>query len=441
MPGLVEAMDRLRTGRLTAAELLEECISRIESTEAAVHAMVTMTLPEATKQAEQADRQRKAGDPRPLLGVPVVVKDLIDVAGLPTTAGSRVLADNVADVSAPVWRLLEDAGVVLVGKANTHEFAYGGTTEPTRNPSDPTRMVGGSSGGPAAALAAGFCLGAVGTDTAGSVRIPANLCGVAALKPTRGLVSTAGVIPLSESLDCVGPMARNVADLDPLLRAMTSVDLGSAGRGRPSRVGVLPGTGPTAPAVREAVEAAVRAFEGLGATACPVTLPGWADAVFWNFSVMGYEAHRIHQRWSDRRDLYTDYVRERLDEAAAVTTGEYHAALASGERLAAGLDELLRDVDVLVVPGVPFAAPPAYDERVQVDGEWIDRDLGLCLNTAFANLTGHPALAVPAGLDGGLPVGVQLVGRRDSDLDLIATGALLQDALPPGMPDRLRSSR
>jgi aspartyl-tRNA(Asn)/glutamyl-tRNA(Gln) amidotransferase subunit A len=432
--GLLATAADLEAGRTSAVELVEECLRRAAELEPEIHALVTSTADLARAQAVRADRRRKAGESGRVLGMPVVVKDLIDVAGVPTTAGSRVLAGNVPQTHAPVWALLEAAGAVLVGKANTHEFAYGGTTEPTRNPSDLSRIVGGSSGGPAAALAAGYCMGAVGTDTAGSVRIPANLCGVAALKPTRGLVESTGVVPLSQTLDAVGPMARNVADLDPLLQVMGRLD------GRPVepppllRVGVLPPSGSIDPSVAQAVDAAIVAFGELGASVRPAVLEGFETSVFDNFAVMGREAHLIHQAWADKRDLYTPYVRDRLTEAARVTREQYEVAVAAGVRLGEAIDCLLEDVDVLLVPGVPFPASPAYDEQVLIDGTWEDRDTGLCRNTAFANLTGHPTLAVPAGLDGILPVGVQLVGRRGSDLELIAHGSRLQELLPPGLP-------
>jgi aspartyl-tRNA(Asn)/glutamyl-tRNA(Gln) amidotransferase subunit A len=431
---LLAAAAELAAGRTSARELVEDCLHRVAAFEPEIRAMVTLTVDLAREQAAEADRRRAAGESGSLLGVPLVVKDLIDVAGVPTTAGSRVLAENVADAHAPVWALLERAGAVLVGKANTHEFAYGGTTEPTRNPCDASRIVGGSSGGPAAALAAGYCLGAVGTDTAGSVRIPANLCGIAALKPTRGLVDGTGVVPLSHSLDVVGPMARNVADLDPLLRVMADLGDRPVRYQPPTRVGVLPPSGSIDAAAAQAVDAAVVALEKLGARVEPVALEGFADSVFDNFTIMGHEAHVIHRAWADKRDLYTPYVRDRLADAAAVTQQQYDLAVAAGVRLGRDLDRLLDRVDLLLVPGVPFPASPAYDERVLIDGNWEDRDTGLCRNTAFANLTGHPSLAIPAGLDGVLPVGVQLVGRRDSDLGLIARGAMLQELLPPGLP-------
>lgn len=434
---LGSAREALDNGLLSAVELLDGVLRVIEANEPTVHAMVTTTIGLARDQALDADERLAAGERTPVLGIPVVLKDLLDVAGVPTTAGSRVLADNIPWTSSTVWSRLEKAGAVLVGKANTHEFAYGGTTEPTLNPSDPTRIVGGSSGGPAAALAAGYCLGAIGSDTAGSIRIPANLCGVPALKPTRGLVPSDGMIPLSQTLDVVGPMARCVADLDPLLRVMAGMSH-DASFAMPTTVGVLGATGSEALSVTESVVATAAALQGLGVKVIEVNLPGFADSVFDNFTVIGFEATRIHEQWADRRDLYTPYVRDRLADAAEVTREQYDAALAAAGRLAVELDRVLQEVDVLLLAGVPFPAPPAYDERVLVAGEWEDRDTGLCRNTAFANLTGHPVLALPAGLDGALPVGVQLVGRRGSDLGLIGLGARVETLLPPGLPPHLR---
>jgi aspartyl-tRNA(Asn)/glutamyl-tRNA(Gln) amidotransferase subunit A len=424
---------------LSATDLLAGVLAAVAEHDAEVRSMVTITTDLAFDQAAKADARLAAGERTPMLGIPVVLKDLIDVAGVATTAGSRVLAGNVPRKSSTVWSRLEAAGAVLVGKANTHEFAYGGTTEPTRNPADSTRIVGGSSGGPAAALAAGFCFGAVGSDTAGSIRIPANLCGVAGLKPSRGLVPADGVVPLSPSLDVVGPMARRVGDLGPLLRVLAALSGAGPGvRARTLRVGILRGTGAMSDAEAKALAAAEDAFARLGASLTDVELPGFTDAVLANFAVIGREATDVHRRWADRRDLYTDYVRERLAAAALVSDEDHTNALRAGGRLGSAVDVLLRRCDVLLLPGVPFAAPPAYDEQVLVAGEWEDRDTALCRNTAFANLTGHPALAVPAGLEGVLPVGVQLVGRIGSDLELVAVGSQLEEELPPALPAHLR---
>lgn len=430
---LCDARHALDTGLLSAVELLDRMVELVATHEPRVKALTTPTLELAREQAARADARLAAGERSPVLGIPVVVKDLIDVAAVPTTAGSRVLAGNVPTASASVWRRLEEAGAVLVGKANTHEFAYGGTTAPTRNPADTTRMVGGSSGGSAAALAAGFALGALGTDTAGSVRIPANLCGVAALKPTRGLVRGDGVVPLSGTLDVVGPMARSVADLDPLLRVIANLTDVPPPAPQARTVGVVQLPGPQAASVTRAVESARTALASLGTDVIDVEVPGLAASLSDNFTIMGYEAYRIHEQWADKHELYTPYVRERLTAAADIGEAEYLAALTAAARLRDELDRVLETVDVLLLPGVPFPAPPAYEEQVLVEGQWEDRDTGLCRNMGFANLTGHPALAVPADLEDGLPVGVQLVGSHGADLTLIAVGRTLESLLPAGL--------
>lgn len=431
---------RRRRRPLSPLDVTEEFLARLAAHDGAVQAMVTVTADRARAQARRAVQRLEAGDPSPLLGVPVVMKDLIDISGVPTTAGSAVLRENVPTKHAAVWSRLERAGAVLLGKANTHEFAYGGTTEPTKNPWHLGRLVGGSSGGPGAALAAAMCTAAVGTDTAGSIRIPASLCGVFGLKPSAGLVSATGVIPLAPSLDGVGPMGHRPADLGLMLAAMSRrpglADELVAERRRIRRVvgrhrlrvGVLTNTGAMATSVRAAHQQAARLL-GEHGSAEDVTLAGFEMSVMHNFVILGVEAVQVHRQWSAQRHLYTPYVRERLQEAEATRAVDYVDAIAAGRALATHLDELLGDLDVLVVPGLPFAAPPLGVTRVQVGDEMDDRDAGMCRNTAFANLTGHPVLSVPAGFDDGLPVGVQLVGRRGGDAALLAVGEVLAESL------------
>lgn len=432
---------RRRRDRVSPVEVVDELLDVIAAREPEIAAITTVTADLARRQARRAAARIAAGDPGPLVGVPVVVKDLIDVKGVRTTAGSRVLADNVATRDAAVWARLRRAGAVLLGKANTHEFAYGGLTEPTRNPWNTGHMVGGSSGGSAAALAAGYCAAALGTDTAGSVRIPANLCGVAGLKPTNGTVSGTGVIPLAPTLDVVGPLGRRPLDLALVLGAISAHDASAEtwarlrtgtrralGAGR-ARVGLLTGTGPISPAVAAGLRRAAAALEDLGAVVDEIEIAGFGDALEANFVVLGVEAVSVHERWTDRRDRYTDYVRERLDEAATTPAVTYLAAGRTAQRLRAAVDAALADRDALLAPGIPFAAPPVGAETVRIGDDVEGRDLAMCRTTAFANLTGHPALALPAGFDDGLPVGVQLVGRRSSDVGLCVLGEELAQAL------------
>lgn len=437
--GLATAYRR-RRGRLRPEEVTEFFLSRIAELDGPVAAMVTVTARDARRQARHAAKRIADGDPSPMLGVPIVLKDLIDVRGVPTMAGSEVLRSNVPNRSATVWNRLHGAGAVLLGKANTHEFAYGGTTEPTRNPWNTDHMVGGSSGGPGAALAAGLCAGAVGTDTAGSVRIPANLCGVTGLKPTAGAVSTSGVIPLSPSLDVVGPMAHHPADVGVLFSAMCrdrrfeqqmKIARASTRQKRSAkslRVGVLRTTGALTPGALDAFEAAVEAISSFGPIS-DVSIENFQSSVYTDFTILGVEAVDVHRKWSAQRHLYSPYVRERLQQAADTRAVDYVAALTAAARLQTSVDRLTSDYDVLVLPGVPFPAPRCGVTEVDVAGQFEDRDTAMCRNTAFTNITGHPTLALPIGFENEMPVGMQLVAQRGGDATLLALGAALFDHL------------
>lgn len=424
---------------LSPVEVAEYFLERIDRIDGDVRSMVTVTPELAMRQAAVAARRIAQGDPNPMLGVPVVVKDLIDVKGVRTTAGSAVLRDNVATSSSAVWNRLARAGAVLLGKANTHEFAYGGTTEPTVNPWGSGHLVGGSSGGPAAALAAGLTPLAVGSDTAGSIRIPANLCGVFGLKPTRGAVSASGVIPLAPSLDVVGPMGHHPRDLAMAMSVMSARHVATdplaanaamrrRTKARRVRFGILADPGRMTPGAAAAFDRAAAIASTFG-TAADVHFDEFADAVWTNFTILGVEAVFVHQRWESQRSMYTPYVRERLEQAALTLAIDHvratRTALAYRERI----DQLLERCDALIVPGIPFPAPALGITSVDVGGVVEDRDTSMCRNTAFANLTGHPVLALPVGFEDGLPVGVQLVGRRGGDTDLLALGELFAEEL------------
>lgn len=414
-------------------------LERIDRLDADVHSMVTVSTDLAMRQAKSAARRIADGDPNPMLGIPMVLKDLIDVRGVLTTAGSAVLRDNVATTSSGVWTRLSRAGAVLLGKANTHEFAYGGTTEPTVNPWALDHLVGGSSGGPAAALAAGLTPLAIGTDTAGSIRIPANLCGVVGLKPTSGIVSAKGVIPLAPSLDVIGPMGHHPRDLAIAMGVLASRrrvgDPAAAQRSietrassRQLRFGFLHDPGRMSDGASAAY---TRAIELLSQLAVPkeVEFADFAESVISNFTILGVEAVLVHRQWEDDLSLYTPYVRERLAMAAHTRAVDYERARRRAGEYRTHVDRLLEQCDVIVVPGVPYGAPSIGATTVDVGGVDEDRDTSMCRNTGFANLTGHPALALPVGFEAGLPVGVQLVGRRGGDMELLALGGLLADEL------------
>ena len=418
---------------LSPLEVTEFFLDRIERFDGELQSMVTVTADLARRQAVAAAERIAQGDPNPLLGIPVVLKDLIDVEGVRTTAGSEVLRDNVATASSAVWSHLESAGAVLLGKSNTHEFAYGGTTEPTVNPWDLGRLVGGSSGGPGAALGAGLVPVAVGSDTAGSIRIPANLCGVYGFKPTNGTTSAKGVIPLAPSLDSIGPMGHSPGDLALIMgmidngrfaRRMSEVSESMRDRAAAQqlRIAQVDNPGALTPGAAQAYEHAVSLAATIGEVST-VHFDGYEDSVMANFTVLGVEAVIYHEQFEAKRDLYSPYVRERLEQAAATNAVDYEKARRTGVQLTERVDQILESVDVVVLPGVPYAAPPLGATTVDIAGTIEDRDTSLCRNTGFANLTGHPVLAMPIDLDNGLPVEVQLVAKRGHDAELLAIGA------------------
>ncbi len=428
-----------RGRRLSPVEATETLLTRVDALDQTVESFVTVTADRALRAARRAEAAVAGGNDRgPLLGVPVVLKDLIDTAGVATTASSRVLAGRVPSVDATVWRRLRRAGMVLLGKVHTHEFAYGSATPPTRNPWNLAKLPGGSSGGSAAALAAAFSPAAVGTDTAGSIRIPSGLCGVVGLKPTSGLVSKAGVIPLSTTLDHVGPMARSPRDSGLLLEAMAGYDRQDPSsrrrRGRPAapavdpsitgwKVGFITNTGPMTPGVEAGTQAVLAALAEAGAKVDEVTIEDYDQAVDHDFTIIAVEAAHYHRPLLEaHRDLYTESVRSRIEDGFTITGTAYLDALEAMRRYRRRFDDALSDHDVLVAPGMPCPAPDAGADQVKIGGRREQTDRAMCRNTAVSNLTGLPALALPAGFEDGLPVGVQVIGPAFAESAVLAAG-------------------
>ena len=453
--GVLEAAAALRAGTVSAVELLAAAEARIAARNGgvptfdgapdAVNAWVRLYPELAAEQARAADARRaRDGDDAPLLcGVPYGLKDLYAVAGLPLTASSRVLEDApLPERDSTVYARLRDAGMVLVGHTHTHEFAAGGTADQVGNPWAVERSAGGSSGGSGAALAAGMVPAAIGTDTAGSVRIPAALSGVSAIKPTRGRIPIDGIIPLGASLDHPGPMARDVAGAAAVLAAMA---------GRPAApVAPRPGPRPLA-GLRVAVTdrpnrytieddvldghaAARAACAALGAEvvelpAGPTPSPG-DEAI-----IMFHDVWEHHQTLADRADRYRESIRRFVDRGRTYHDPEAYAG--AQERRLAFTAEWARwfdthGVQAVLEPTVVATAPvrgPGYDP-VALGGEGDP----LILLTALWNFTGFPAVALPAGLGSrtGLPVGVSLVGPPDTEVALAAVAVELQAGpLPP----------
>jgi len=443
-----QAGQLLRAGQLSAVELLESVLRRLEATEPRLKAYVAVLADEARAAAKAADDALRAGnDLGPLHGIPVGVKDIFDVAGVPTRCGSRARENAApAERDATSVARLRAAGAVIVGKTTTQEFAAGVVSPPARNPWDPERIPGGSSGGSASAVAAGSALAALGSDTGGSVRIPASLCGVAGLKPTFGSVDIRGVFPLAWSLDTVGPLARTVEDAALFYDAI-------ADAGRPSatteleeglrglRIGV-----PRPhfferiqPGVAAAVEEGIRCLRELGAEIIEAPWPEAGAARAASFVINRVEAVPIHlEGLRTAPDLFGEELRLRLEANALAPVEPYLRALQARTYIKGSVAKLFRELrlDALVTPATPGTAVPADDLNVEYpDGSREPVGLAYTRLTMPFNLTGQPALSVPCGLDErGLPVGLQIAGRPGGEARVCRIGVAFERAMMPVRP-------
>ncbi|WP_407571967.1 amidase [Deinococcus altitudinis] len=420
-----------RSGRLSPVELTRLCLERIEALDPVLNAFITVTAQRALQQAAQAERELLSGHDRgPLHGVPIALKDLIDTAGIRTTCASRILKDHVPERSAAVVRRLETAGAVSLGKANCSEFAMGvahADYRQSNNPWDPARTSGASSGGSAAAVAAGLCFAAVGTDTGGSIRIPASYCGLAGLKPTYGLVELEGVFPLSWSLDHAGPLARSSTDAALLLEGMTGKSFGQRVDLRGMKFGVIQRGGlGVEPEVAAVFESACDALRSAGATVTELEIPALEQADAALFSVLLPEAAAIHARWIGvRGDDYAPMTRQQIEMGFAIPAVTHVRAQQFRRHLTGRFLNALDTLDALISPTVAWVSP-AEDPVFTGDEGAVEGN-----RTVPHNLTGLPALSVNAGFgEGGLPVGVQIVTRPHSDAFCLGIGAALEAALP-----------
>ena len=410
----------LRAGRVTSVELVEESLNAVEKHDADLHAVVHLMGESALADAARLDAEAATGRWRgPLHGIPVTVKDVIDVAGVPTRAGSaafeRVPTEDAASVA-----LLRAAGAVILAKVSTHEFALGVTTPQSRNPHDPSRIPGGSSGGSAIAVVTGMGLASLGTDTRASIRVPAALSGVVGFKPTYGTVPTAGVVPLSWTMDHVAPIAATVGDAALMLNALRPTRPIGAVDGR-VRIGVPESTFEGAePGVAAAVRAAI---EGLGSVVISVERPSSADLEDANAAgliVSRCEAAAFHRALGADRSKYWDEVADQLDAAESVTAVDYLDAQRMRAELTEAMLRVFEDCDVLAMPTAPVVAPPVDDFARYL--------LLLSRNAIPWSLTGLPALSVPCGWSEGLPVGLQLVAAPGREDLLVAVGTAAEAA-------------
>ena len=452
---LTEARDAIRAGELTSEELVSACLRRIAATEPALHACVTVMGDTALAQARVADTATHAkAHTGPLHGLPIALKDLIATRGVLTTAGSRVLDDWIPDEDAAVVTRLIEAGAIALCKTNTHEFAFGTYTPPTRNPWNTERIPGGSSGGSAAALAADDCPGALGTDTGGSIRIPSACCGVTGLKPTYGLVSRTGITPLSWSLDVVGPMARTVADCALLLDTLAGYDPTdpdsmdvpllnytaalSAARSpeeavRGTRISVPTNYffHPIDPEVEAAVRAAIATCAEMGATVVELAMPAALDDFFGVYrGVQRPEAYTYHSDmgWlTTRADRYSPTVRANIEAGADISARDYIRAQQARRAFTREMLALMAQVDVLLTPTMALPAPRAdeSDTPLRAGGEIVPDGTLRC--TFPFNMTGQPALSVPCGFTSdGMPIGLQIVGARFGEATILRLGHAYQ---------------
>ncbi|HEX7125480.1 MAG TPA: amidase [Thermodesulfobacteriota bacterium] len=453
--GLAEASRRLAEGGISAVDLTEAMLARIEALNPRLNAFLAVEADRARAAARESDARRAAGRARgPLDGIPIAVKDIVWRAGRPMTAGAKRPVVERAPEDATVVARLEAAGAIILGATGLHEFAYGVTSVnphhgPVRNPWAIDRNPGGSSGGSGAAVAAGLAYGALGTDTGGSIRIPASVCGIVGLKPTYGRVSRHGVFPLAWSLDHVGPMTRRVEDAALLLEAIAGADPAdpTASRrpvpayasrlGRSAnpplaglRVGVPRGFffDRAEPEVAGIVRAAIDRLAGLGAAVREVALPKHEASVPAALLVLLAEAAAVHaRRLAEAPGDYGEDVRARLEQGRLVPASDYLAAQRARAVVRRELAEVLREVDCIATPTTPTTAGPLSE------GASGPADAARRAMTHFTrpfNLTGFPALSMPCGFTAeGLPVGLQLVGRPFEEGTLLAAAAPLEAAL------------
>ena len=422
-------------GRRSSVELVEEALGRIDALDGRLGAFVAVLADEARAEAAARDAEAAAGRVRgPLHGRPVAVKDLIDVAGVVTGAGSPKLAGNRAERDAPVVGRLREAGMVVLGKTRTHEFAYGVLTPGTVNPWDPERIAGGSSGGSGAAVAAGLVDFAVGSDTAGSIRIPAACCGVVGVKPTYGAVPTGGVVPLSWSNDHVGPIAGSVADAGLLLEVLSGTPAGAgAAPPAPLRLGRLVGDelAMVDPAVTEVVDRCCRELAGAGARVDEVELPlRTARSAVATMVLPELAAAHAALLADTGEQGYGERILKAIRRGQQALAVEYVAGVRYRDRFAALVEGLLADRDALVLPTIPVVAPRTGSKVLELgDGRQMGVQEALTALPGAFNCSGSPVVSLPVGLAGGLPVGLSLVGRIGADRELLAVAGAVEQVV------------
>ena len=450
LPTIAEAARLIAAKRISPVELTRHCLARIETLDGQLNSFILLTPERALADAKAAEaRIMQSGPKGPLDGIPIGHKDIYNTRGIRTTAHSRLLEHNVPAADATTVRLLAEAGTVLMGKLATHEFAFGGPSfdlpwPPARNPWNPEHFTAGSSSGTGAAVAAGLILGGTGSDTGGSIRGPAALCGIAGIKPTYGRVSRAGIIPLGFSLDHAGPLAWTVEDCAILLQAMAGhdpADPASADRPVPDfRAGLGEGVKglrigvprhfhetdhPVNEATRRGIETALDTFTKLGAEVREVALSPLMDYQACGFLIMVTEAYALHEQWMKSSfNLYGELLRDRMAMGALISAADHMQALRRRRELCAEMAAAFDDLDLIVTAAQPSEAP-----RIDQVPKWANLEKP-SFTMAF-NVTGNPALSVCTGYGaGGLPLAMQIVGKPFDEATVFRAGHAYETAMP-----------
>ncbi|MFZ0212050.1 MAG: amidase [Candidatus Acidiferrales bacterium] len=439
---IAEAAALLRRKKLSPVELTEAALARIEALNPRLNAFITVTAERARREARAAEREIARGKYRGTLhGIPVTLKDNIWTAGVRTTAGAKILENFVPPVDAQVVKKLTQAGAVLLGKTNLHEFAYGITTDnphygAAKNPWNTNCIPGGSTGGSAAAVAAGIGFAAVGTDTGGSIRIPSALCGIVGLKPTFGRVSCNGIVPLAVTLDHSGPIARTVADVAIMLDAIGEREEAEgafyrAARGGLKKLGRHPRLGwprefffeRVDPEIKKAIEEAMKVFKKLGARIEEVPLPHVKDSGEPTTQIALAEALEYHESrgyFPARAREYGEDVRKRLEMGSAVRAVDYLKGQQMREQVREDFRAAFERVDAIVAPATPIPAPRLGEDSVKINGESQSVRGALVGMNRPANFTGFPVISVPCGFTrSGLPMGMALHGQQWGEAKLL----------------------
>ncbi len=454
---ITEISKLMKNKEISPTELVKEKLKTIDEKDRDINAFITVAEEEAFETAEKLEEELEKGQVRgPLHGIPVAVKDLIFTKGIRTTSGSKIYKDFIPSYDATVIQKLKDAGAIIIGKLNTHEFAYGPIGDrsyfgPCRNPHNLDKIAGGSSSGSAAAVAANMVCASLGTDTGGSIRIPASACGVVGMKPTFGLVSKAGVFDLAYTLDHIGPVTKSVRDNALLLNIIAGYDpkdehsikqddkkdytnrLEESIKGKTIGVATNPYFTEVDAEVKEAINHAINTFKNLQTNVKEVEVPRIEEIADAQVVTIKAEASAVHAEGleGNYRGNIDDEVYERLIDSQEVTGYEYVQSQMKRTEFISDLNQIFHDIDVLIVPTLPVLPTDIGQREVAINDKTVSVRYALLKLTSPFNYTGNPALTIPCGFSkSGLPIGVQLIGRHGDEEKLYQFGAQLEKSLP-----------